>query len=41
MVDRAVTGKYLNNLIYGIRTINRTDSPYQMVDDLIGNVYRG
>ena len=41
MVDRVVTGKDLNNLIYSFWTISQTDSPHQMVDDLIGIVYRG
>ena len=41
MVDQAITSKDLNNLIYGSRTINRTDSPHQTVENLIGIVYRG
>ena len=40
-MDRDVTSKYLNNLIYGSRSVNQMDSPHQTVDDLIGIVYRG
>ena len=39
-VDRAATGKtfYLCYLTYSSRTANRTDSLYQKVDGIIGNV---
>ena len=42
-VDRAVTGKTLVfvTLTYGSRTANRTDSPYQTVNGLVGNVEWG
>ena len=38
-MDRAVTGKsFVLYLTYGSRTANRTDSPYQTVNGLVGNV---
>ena len=40
-MNQDLTDKDLNNLIYGSRTVNPTDSPHQTVDDLIGIVYRG
>ena len=40
-VDRVATGKTSFNryLPHGSRTANRTDSPYQTINDLIGNTY--
>ena len=39
-MDRAVAGKsfVFVTLTYGSWTVNRTDSPYQIVNGLVGNV---
>ena len=38
-MDRAVTGEaFVLYLTYGSRTANRTDSLYQIVNGLVGNV---
>ena len=38
-MDRAVTGKaFVLYLTYGSRTVNRTDSLYQTINGLVGNV---
>ena len=37
-MDRAVTGKTFCYLTYGSRTANRTESLYQIVNGLVGNV---
>ena len=38
-MDRAVTGKaFVLYLTYGSRTVNRTDSLYQTINELVGNV---
>ena len=38
-MERAVTGKaFLLYLTYGSRTANRTDSLYQTVNGLVGNI---
>ena len=42
MVNRVVTDKtFTHTLMYGSRTVNQMDSPYQTVDNLIGIDYKG